>query len=475
MADHLAKLKNIRDLIQRNNIKIIDFRFIDLPGTWQHFSVTDEEIGESLFKEGTGFDGSSIRGFKQIQESDMVLLPDVDTAFVDPFCKHPTLTVICDVCEPGLRPYGRSPRPVAKRAEEYLVSSGIADRAYFGPEIEFFVFDDVRYNQDSSCGFYYIDSVEAAWNTGSNEGPNLGHKARKKEGYFPVPPTDTLQDFRSEVVLKLIDIGVQTEMHHHEVATAGQCEIDIRFDTLQAMADKVRKYKYVVKNTARQHGKVATFMPKPVFEDNGTGMHVHQSLWKGNSPLFYDENGYASLSELARYYIGGILEHAPALLALCAPTTNSYKRLVPGYEAPVNLVYSARNRSAIVRIPAVSDNPQARRLEFRAPDPSANPYLAFAAMVMAGLDGIKNRIDPGDPADENLFALSAERQGQIASVPASLEGSLAALQEDHEFLLQGEVFTKDLVDAWVGYKLEREADPVRLRPHPHEFYLYFDV
>ncbi len=468
-------LAKLQDLIKQHGIKIVDFRFIDMPGLWQHFSVTLDEINEGLFADGIGFDGSSIRGFQEIQESDMVLLPDSDSAFVDPYLEIPTLAVICDVLEPGLKPYTRSPREVAKKAETYLKSTGIADTAYFGPEPEFFIFDDVRFDQNSQCGYYYVDSVEAVWNSGREENPNLGYKPRHKEGYFPVPPHDTLQDIRSEIVLNLVDAGVPCEVHHHEVATAGQNEIDMRFTSLVRMADNLMKYKYMVKNTARKHGKVATFMPKPLFMDNANGMHVHQSLAKGGTNLFYDKSGYALTSQLCRWYIGGLLKHTPALMAFAAPSTNSYKRLVPGFEAPVNLAYSQRNRSAAVRIPVYNESPAAKRVEFRPPDNMANPYLLFPAMLMAGLDGIENQMDPGDPIDQNMYELPDKIRRKIKTVPGSLEESLIALENDHAFLLKGDVFTQDLLDVWVDYKRTNEIDEVRSRPHPWEFYLYFDL
>ncbi|MGH8119096.1 MAG: type I glutamate--ammonia ligase [Gammaproteobacteria bacterium] len=467
-------LVKLRELIKKHKIKIIDFRFVDMPGLWQHFSVTVDEINQGLFDDGIGFDGSSIRGFQEIHESDMVLLPDVDTAFVDPFCQFPTLNVICDVYEPGLKPYLRSPRTVAKMAEIYLKSTAIADTAYYGPELEFFIFDDVRYSQGPNCGYYYIDSIEASWNTGRDEQPNLGYKPRYKEGYFPVPPHDTLQDIRSEIVLDLLEAGVQVEVHHHEVATGGQNEIDMRFAPLVRMADNVMIYKYMVKNVARKHSKVATFMPKPMFADNGSGMHVHQSLWKDGKPLFYSKSGYALISKTCMWYIGGLLKHAPAILAIAAPTTNSYKRLVPGYEAPVNLAYSQRNRSAACRIPMYNEDPKAKRVEFRPPDPSCNPYLTFAALLMAGLDGVENRIDPGDPIDKNLYDLPPQIAKKIKQVPGSLEESISALEKDHDFLLKGGVFTEDLLQTWINYKRLKEIDEVRLRPHPWEFHLYFD-
>jgi|DewCreStandDraft_5_1066085.scaffolds.fasta_scaffold00139_21 glutamine synthetase len=473
--------QEIFQYVKANNIQIVDLKFTDLPGLWQHFSVPVTELTEEAYRFGIGFDGSSIRGFQKIQESDMVLVPDPSTAVKDPVTAIPTLSIICDVVDPVTKAnYSRDPRYIAKKAEQYLKSTGIADTVYFGPEAEFFIFDDVRYEQNSRCGYYFVDSHEAVWNTGRDEGGNgrggnLGYKMRTKEGYFPVPPHDTLQDIRSEMVLALMQAGIPVEAHHHEVGGPGQGEIDMRFDTLTNMADKVMMYKYIVKNVARKHGKVATFMPKPIYGENGSGMHCHSSLWKNGENLFFDPDGYAKISQLCKYYIGGLLKHAPALVALVAPTTNSYKRLVPGYEAPVNLVYSARNRSAACRIPVISDNPRAKRVEFRVPDPSCNPYLAFAAILMAGLDGIQNEIDPGQPMDVNTYELEGPLAAEIPTVPGSLEEALRALEADHEFLLKGDVFTMDVLETWLEYKRENEIDPVRLRPHPYEFHLYFDV
>ena len=453
-------------------VKIVDVKFIDLPGTWQHFSIPVEEYSEDIFAEGIGFDGSSIRGFQQIHESDMLLRPDPNSVVVDPVCKIPTLSLICDVVDPITHePYSRDPRHIARQAEAYLKKTGIADVSYWGPEAEFFVFDSVRFDQNQYSGYYFIDSDEGIWNSGK-EGANLGHRPRWKEGYFPVAPADQLQDFRSDVILRLMAAGVPVEVHHHEVATAGQCEIDMRFSTLVDMADHLLMYKYVVKNVAREYGKTATFMPKPLFGDNGSGMHVHQSLWKDGKTLMHDANGYAGLSQTAKWYIGGLLKHAPALLAITSPSVNSYHRLVPGYEAPVNLAYSSRNRSAAVRIPMYSENPKAKRLEFRCPDPTCNPYLAFSAMLLAGLDGIQNKIDPGQPADYDIFE---HKNGHIKQVPGSLPEALKALEADHKFLLAGEVFTQDVIDTWIEYKVTREVDPIRLRPHPYEFYLYYDA
>jgi glutamine synthetase len=480
---HYSRPENPGDvaaLIKEHDIEIVDLRFTDLPGLWQHFSITLPEVGPGLFEDGIGFDGSSIRGFQEIHESDMLLKPDPSTAFVDPFFEKRTLVLICDVVDPVLRqPYSRDPRYVARKAQAYLASSQIADTCYFGPELEFFIFDSIRFGQDTHSGFYYVESSEGDWNTGRDEGAygggNLGYKSRYKEGYFPVPPQDTLQDIRSEIVLALMQAGIRVEVHHHEVATAGQNEIDMRFAPLLQMADNVMMYKYMTKNVARRHGKVATFMPKPIFADNASGMHCHQSLWKQGENLFYGSSGYALTSNMCRWYIGGLLKHAPALMAFCAPTTNSYKRLVPGYEAPVNLAMSQRNRSAAARIPMYSDAPAAKRVEFRCPDPSANPYLAFAAMLMAGLDGIENRIDPGNPLDKNIYDLPPEEAKNVRQVPGSLEESLRALEEDQAFLRRSDVFTGDVIETWLGYKRKREIDPIRLRPHPWEFYLYFDV
>jgi glutamine synthetase len=468
--------KELMKFVKDKGIKIIDFRFVDLPGLWQHFSMTSGELEEDMFEEGVGFDGSSIRGFQKIQESDMLLIPDASTAFVDPFTTIPTLDIICNVKDPvTLQPYSRDPRYISQKAEKYLKSTGIGDTAYFGPEPEFFVFDDIRFDQSQNCGYYYLDSGEGFWNSGRDEKPNLGYKTRYKEGYFPVQPMDTLQDIRSEMVLALEEIGVRIEVHHHEVSTAGQCEIDMRFDSLTSMGDKLLKYKYVVKNVARKHGKTATLMPKPIFQDNGSGMHVHQSIWKGGKNVFYEAGGYADLSKAAIYYIGGVIKHAASLLAFCAPTTNSYRRLVPGYEAPINLIYSQRNRSACVRIPAYSRSEKAKRLEVRFPDPSCNGYLAFTALLMAGLDGIQNKIVPPDPIDKDLYDLEPEEKANVKSTPGSLEEVLNSLEADHDFLLKGDVFTKDVIETWLDYKRSKEVDAIRLRPHPYEFALYFDI
>jgi glutamine synthetase len=467
--------QDVLTMIKDNNVKIVDFRFTDYPGLWQHFSVPANEVEADTFEDGLGFDGSSMRGWQSIDESDLLVMPDADTAFVDPFLEVPTLVLFCEIEDPITRDlYTRDPRTVARKAENYLKSSGIADEATFGPEAEFFVFDDIRFDQTNSSGYYYVDSIEGRWNTGRDEQPNLGYKPRYKEGYFPVPPTDSLQDIRSEMVLHMLNCGIKVEAHHHEVATGGQGEIDFRFAPMLSCADQLILYKYIVKNTARKHGKTATFMPKPLFEDNGTGMHVHQSLWKDGEPLFAG-SGYAGLSEMALHYAGGILKHAHALLAFVAPTTNSYKRLVPGYEAPVNLAYSRRNRSACIRIPMYSPSPKAKRIEFRCPDPSCNPYLAFAAMLMAGLDGIENRIDPGEPLDKDLYELEPEELASVPQTPGSLEEAINALEADHDFLTKGNVFTQDVVDHWIDYKRKNEIDEMRLRPHPYEFALYFDA
>lgn len=466
----------VRKLAEDRNAGIVDLRFVDLPGTWQHFSLPITQLDDSLFDEGIGFDGSSIRGFQHIHESDMLLIADASTAQYDPMLEIPTISIICDVVDPISRqPYSRDPRYVARKAEKYLKSTGLADVSYWGPEAEFYIFDDVRYAQAAQHGYYYIDSDEAVWNTGRDETTNLGYKLRHKEGYFPVPPADQQQDLRSEIILRMMEVGIDVEVHHHEVGTGGQGEIDMRFSTLTTMADRLLWYKYIIRNVSRRHGKTATFMPKPMFGDNGSGMHCHQSLWRGNKNLFFDAKGYGQISQLARYYIGGLLHHAPALLALCAPTTNSYRRLVPGYEAPVNLVYSQRNRSAAVRIPVYSTSPRSKRIEFRCPDPSANPYLCFAAQLMAGLDGIKKKRNPGEPIDKDLYELPPKEAKKVKSTPGSLGEVLDALEQDHGFLLEGGVFTRDLIDTWISYKRERELAPVNLRPVPYEFFLYYDA
>jgi glutamine synthetase len=459
-------------------VEMVDLKFVDLPGTWQHMSLPLAALEAEDFESGLGFDGSSIRGFQEIHESDMLLMPDPTTAFIDPYYVRPTLSLVCSVADPILgEPYGRDPRFVAQKAERHLVNTGIADVAYFGPEAEFFVFDHIAYSQTENRAFYEVDSDEGFWNTGEtpSTNPNLAYKLRQKEGYFPVPPADSMANLRSEMVLTMESLGIKCEFHHHEVSSGGQGEIDMRFQPLLRMADQMMIYKYVVKNEARRAGKTATFMPKPIFEENGSGMHVHQSLWKDGDPLMFGEGEYAHLSELARHYIGGLLAHAPALLAFCAPTTNSYRRLVPGYEAPVNLVFSARNRSACVRVPMYHESPKSKRVEFRSPDPTANPYLAFSALMLAGLDGIKNRVDPGEPLDADIYELPAETLETIGTVPSSLEGSLDALESDHQFLLDGDVFTPGLIEAYIRYKRDEEVDAIRMRPHPWEFALYHDA
>jgi glutamine synthetase len=468
-------VRAVLDLIRQRNVQVVDVKFCDLPGTWQHFSIPAATLSEEMVKEGLGFDGSSIRGFQAINESDMLLMPDLSTAFVDPVLTVPTLSLVCDIYDPvTLEPYSRDPRFVAFKAEEHLKTTGIATTSFWGPEAEFFIFNSVRFDQNAHEGYYHIDSEEGIWNSGRNGTPNLGHRPRHKEGYFPVPPVDRLQDVRSKIMLAMIEAGIPVEVQHHEVGTAGQAEIDIRFGTLVQTADRMLTYKYIVKNVCHALGYTATFMPKPLLGDNGSGMHCHQSLWKGDSPLFFDGNGYALISELARYYIGGLIAHAPALMALCAPTTNSYRRLVPGFEAPVNLMYSARNRSAICRIPMYSNNPKAKRVEFRAPDPTANPYLAFAAMLMAGLDGIQRKLEPPAPIDEDLYEIHDERKHLIKQVPGSLAEAVDALEQDHAFLLEGDVFTLDVLDTWIAMKRTKDIAPVNLRPHPYEFFLYYD-
>ncbi|MEZ4501690.1 MAG: type I glutamate--ammonia ligase [Dehalococcoidia bacterium] len=466
-------LQELLTLAQSNGIRRIDLKLTDLPGRWQHFTIPVSRLTEGLVRDGNGFDGSSLRGFQQIQESDMLAMLDIDTAVIDPIPGAPTISIICNVEDPLSRQrYSRDPRNVARKAEEYLKTTGIADTAYFGPELEFFIFDDVRYQQGQHTAFYYVDSVEAAWNSGADEGPNLGHKIPGKEGYSPVPPYDTTADLRWTIVETMNQVGIETFVDHHEVATGGQQEIGITHDTLTKQADRAMWYKYIVRNVTRQHGAVATFMPKPIYGDNGSGMHTHQSLWKDGQPLFYDSNGYAGLSQIARWYVGGLLKHAPTVLSFAAPSTNSYKRLVPGYEAPVNLAYSARNRSAAVRIPTYETSPNAKRIEFRPPDATSNPYLAFSAMLMAGIDGIQQQIDPGDPLDRNIYELSAEEAAGVPTVPGSLDAALDALEADHDFLLQGGVFTQDLLDAWLDIKRE-EAAQLRLRPTPYEYEMYF--
>jgi glutamine synthetase len=465
----------VLEMAKENGARVVDIRFMDFPGTWQHFTVPLGELEESSFEDGFGFDGSSIRGWQPIDASDMLVIPDAGTAKMDPFFEVPTLVLIGNIVDPLTRePYTRDPRHIAQKAESYLQTTGIGDVAYFGPEAEFFIFDSIRFESGKNMSFYEIDSVEGIWNSGREESPNLGYKPRHKEGYFPVPPTDKFQDIRSEMMLTLEDLGIDVECQHHEVATAGQGEIDMRFKPLVQMGDQLVWFKYILKNVAYRHGHTVTFMPKPLFEDNGTGMHTHVSIWKDNIPLFAGDK-YAGVSQEALWAIGGILKHCKALCAFTNPTTNSYKRLVPGFEAPVNLAYSSRNRSAAVRIPMYSASPKAKRIEFRTPDPSCNGYLAFSALLMAVLDGIENKIDPGDPLDKNIYDLPPEELAGIESAPGSLDEALDALANDHDFLLKGDVFTKDVIDKWIEYKTENEVNAVRLRPHPHEFFLYYDI
>jgi glutamine synthetase len=466
--------KSVIESARKQGAKMVDVKFVDTFGTWQHFSVPISELTEEVFADGFGFDGSSIRGWKSIEASDMLAMPDPATAFIDPFCSVPTLSLTCTIAETGTKEaYNRDPRGISQRGEKYLESTGVADAAVFGPEAEFFIFDNVQFDAKSNGTFYSVDSEEAIWNTGRDEGPNLGYKIRHKEGYFPVAPNDTQQDIRTEMCLVMEQLGIKIERQHHEVATGGQAEIDFRFDTLVKTSDNMMLYKYIVKNVARRHGKTATFMPKPLYGDNGSGMHTHQSLWKGGKPLFAGKE-YAGLSQLALFYIGGILKHAKALCGLCSPTTNSYKRLVPGFEAPVNLAYSARNRSAAIRIPTFSENPKAKRIEYRPPDPSANPYLCYTALLMAGLDGVLNKIKPGEPMDKNMYELPPAELAKVPQVPGSLSEALDYLEKDHAFLLKGDVFTTDFLEMWISHK-RKEADALRLRPHPYEFFLYYDI
>jgi glutamine synthetase len=467
--------KEVLEMAKENGANVVDLRFMDFPGLWQHFSVPIRELDESSFEDGFGFDGSSIRGWQPIHASDMLVVPDAATAKIDPFYEAPTLVLICNIVDPVTREaYTRDPRNITQKADAYLKSSGIGDVAYFGPEAEFFIFDDIRFESTRFSAFYEIDSIEGNWNTGRDEGPNLGYKPRPKEGYFPVPPMDKFQDLRTEMVLTLENLGIETEAQHHEVATAGQAEIDMRFKPLLQMSDQLMWFKYVLKNVAYRHNHTVTFMPKPLFEDNGTGMHTHISIWKADQPLFAGDK-YAGISQEALYGIGGILKHCRALTAFTNPTTNSYKRLVPGFEAPVNLAYSSRNRSAAVRLPMYSASPQAKRIEFRTPDPSCNGYLAFSAMLMAVIDGIQNKIDPGDPLDKDIYNLPPEELAEIPSAPGSLDEAIEALKADQEFLLKGDVFTQDAIDMWIEYKTENEINDIKLRPHPHEFYLYYDI
>jgi len=466
--------KDVVKFASENNAKMVDLKFLDFIGIWQHFTIPVSELKEEIFEEGLGFDGSSIRGWQPIHASDMLVIPDASTTVMDPFMEEATLSLICDIIDPITREtYSRDPRSIAKKAEAYLKSTGLADTAYFGPEPEFFIFDDIRFDQHGNHGFYYIDSIEGRWNTGREEGPNLGYKPRYKEGYFPVSPTDSQQDIRTEMCMIMERMGIPVERQHHEVASAGQAEIDIRFNSLLKMGDQLQWFKHIIKNVAYMHNKTVTFMPKPIFGDNGSGMHVHQSLWKDGKPLFAGEE-YGGMSKMALYYIGGILKHAKALNAICNPTTNSYRRLVPGFEAPVNLAYSGRNRSASIRIPMYSPSPKAKRIEVRFPDPAANGYLAFSAMLMAGLDGIQNKIHPGDPLDKDIYGLSPEELSKVPSCCGSLEEALTALQNDHEFLLKGDVFTKDVIETWIEYKTDKEVKPMAMRPTPYEFALYYD-
>ncbi len=468
--------RDVLKFAKENNAEMVDYRFIDLPGIWHHFTTPISEMTEDIFEEGLGFDGSSIRGFQTIDKSDMILIPDPSTMVMDPFMEVPTLVLTCNVKDPvTLEMYTRDPRYVAQKAESYLQASGLADVAYFGPEAEFYIFDDVRFDQNNHSAFYQVDSSEGMWNSARDEGPNLGYKIPYKRGYFPVPPSDSLHDLRTRMVQVLEQVGVTVELHHHEVGTAGQSEIDLRYDTLLSMADKQILYKYVIKNVALQAGKTVTFMPKPVFMDNGSGMHVHMSLWKDGNNQFFEAGTYADLSDMARHYIGGLLKHTASVLAFAAPTTSSYRRLVPGYEAPINLIYSQRNRSACVRIPAYSKSEKAKRIEYRSPDPSCNPYLAFSAMLMAGLDGIENRIEPPEPIDLDLYDLEPEQASEVKNTPGDLAEALDALEEDHEFLLRGDVFTEDVIQTWIDFKRENEIDAIRLRPHPWEFALYYDI
>jgi glutamine synthetase len=475
MAKQNSPVDDVLKYIKEKKIAFVDLKFMDFPGQWQHFTIPSSQLESSSFKDGFGFDGSSIRGWKTINESDMLIIPDPATIFLDPFIEAPTVSLICDVYEPATKEkYSRCPRNIAQKATAYLNSTGIADTVYYGPEAEFFVFDDVKFDSQPNGSFYMVDSIEGRWNSGREENPNLGYKPRYKEGYFPVPPTDSLMDLRNEMVLNLMKCGIDVEAQHHEVASGGQCEIDLRFQPLVRAADQLLMFKYIVKNTAKMNNKTVTYMPKPVFGDNGSGMHVHTSLWKKGKPLFAG-TGYAGLSETGLYFIGGILKHAASLLSFTNPTTNSYKRLVPGFEAPVNLAYSQRNRSASIRIPMYSASPKSKRIEFRCPDPSGNPYLAFSAMLMAGLDGIMNRIDPGEPLDKDIYDMPPEELANVPSTPGSLNEALKALANDHEYLMKGDVFTEDVIETWIRYKIEKEIKPMSLQPHPYEFALYYDV
>lgn len=467
--------KEVLALCREKDVKAVDMRFMDFPGLWQHFTIPVGKLEEDVFEDGLGFDGSSIRGWQAINESDMLVVPQPETATIDPFTELTTLSMICNIQDPITREdYSRDPRNVARKAVNYMKSTGVGDTCFIGPEAEFFIFDDIRFEQTPNAGFYYIDSIEGQWNRGRDEGPNLGSKLRYKEGYFPVPPADQLMNIRNEMMNCLIESGIEVEAQHHEAGTAGQSEIDMKFDSLVEMADKTMMFKYIVKNVARKHNKLVTFMPKPIYSDNGSGMHTHISIWEADRPLFAG-NGYAGLSDMALYAIGGLLKHAAAICAFSNPTTNSYKRLVSGFEAPVNLAYSQRNRSAAIRIPMYSPSPKAKRLEFRCPDPSCNPYLAFSAILMAVLDGIQNKIDPGEPLDKDIYDLTPEELQDVPTTPGSLEDALKALREDHEFLLRGDVFTPDVIDTWIWYKTENEVNQLKLRPHPYEFCMYADI
>jgi glutamine synthetase len=468
--------KEALELAKKHDVKFVDLKFIDFPGVWQHTTIPATRLNEGLFEEGIMFDGSSIRGWQPINASDMTMIPDASTGKIDPFYTIPTISFICSIYDPITKqPYSRDPRHIAKKAEAYLRQSGIGDTAFMGPEAEFFIFDDVRFEASGpNCSYYYIDSAEGVWNSGRAESPNLAYKPRHKEGYFPVPPTDTLGNIRQEIMTALLESGVEVEVGHHEVATGGQGEIGMKFKRLLECADQLMWFKYVVKNVARKHGKAATFMPKPMFGDNGSGMHTHQSVWKEGKPLFAGE-GYGGLSDLGLHYIGGVIKHAKSVAAFTNPTTNSYRRLVPGFEAPINLAYSSRNRSAALRIPITGPNPKTRRVEVRFPDPSCNPYLAFSAMLMAGLDGVQSKVNPGDPLDKDIYGLSPEELKEVPHMPGNLEEALDCLEHDHEFLLRGDVFTKDAIHEWLDYKRNKELTPERMRPTPYEFYLYFDI
>ena len=467
--------KDVITMVKENDVKVVDLRYMDFIGTWQHFSVPVCEFTESAFEDGFGFDGSSMRAWQDIDNSDMIVIPEAGTAKIDPFFKVPTLAIIGNIHDPITREaYSRDPRGIAKKVEQYIKSTGLGDTIYVGPEPEFFIFSNIRYASEPNASFFEIDSPEAHWNTSTDEMPNLGYKIRPKHGYFPLPPADKYQDMRTEMMLTLENLGIAMECQHHEVASAGQSEIDLRFDSLLNMGDSLAWFKYVLKNVAAKYDHTVTFMPKPLYGDNGTGMHTHMSFWKDGNPLFAG-NKYAGMSQDALYAIGGIMKHCRALCAITNPTTNSYKRLVPGFEAPINLAYSSRNRSAAIRLPMYSGSPKAKRIEFRTPDPSCNGYMAFSAIAMAMIDGIQNKIDPGDPMDKNIYDLPPEELAEMESAPGSLEEALDALKQDHDFLLKGDVFTKDVIEYWIDYKMENEVKEVISRPHPHEFYLYYDI